>query len=383
MDVHENARTTPHRRRLMVERLAAGWTVAAVTASFGVDPKTVRKWCYRHAAEGEAGLLDRSSRPHRSPSRLAEEAAAELETLRRQCLPGLPSPAASVGRSRPWACSCAGVGLAGSRPLSPSRRRSAIRRSNRASSSTSTSRSWAGSTCGPSDHPRPEPADQGQGLGVPARLRRRCFQARPHRAPARRMSGECRCLPRPGARLVRQPGRHRPAGNDGEWQRLQESCLPQGLRRRPGSSTSAPGPACPDQRQGRALHPRAACASEPISNPSPARPSRVPPFRPWPHDYNSTRPHQRSPASLRSPGSTGTTSLETTARAVAIGPEGGPVRNTSSAVHGPHLAGSDTALMPYASSAEDSWARQRPAIPALPATPPSQTCCDQLRLCVP
>src|SRR5688572_17706027 len=74
MDVHENARTTPHRRQLMVERLAAGWTVAAVAGSFGVDPKTVRNWCCRHAAEGEAGLLDRSSRPHRSPSRLAEEA---------------------------------------------------------------------------------------------------------------------------------------------------------------------------------------------------------------------------------------------------------------------------------------------------------------------
>ena len=146
MDVHENARTTPHRRRLMVERLAAGWTVAAVAASFGVDPKTVRKWCYRHAAEGEAGLLDRSSRPHRSPSRLAEEAAAELETLRRQCLPG-PAIARRLGRP----VSTVGLflrrcGLAGSRPLSPSRRRSAIRRSNRASSSTSTSRSWAGST---------------------------------------------------------------------------------------------------------------------------------------------------------------------------------------------------------------------------------------------
>ena len=71
MDVHEHARTTPHRRRLMVERLAACLTVAA---SFEADLKTVCKWCYRHAAEGEAGLLDRSSRPHRSPSRLTEEA---------------------------------------------------------------------------------------------------------------------------------------------------------------------------------------------------------------------------------------------------------------------------------------------------------------------
>src|SRR5688572_10601886 len=40
-------------RLLMVTRLAAGWTVAAVAASFGVDPKTVRKWRDRHATEGE------------------------------------------------------------------------------------------------------------------------------------------------------------------------------------------------------------------------------------------------------------------------------------------------------------------------------------------
>jgi hypothetical protein len=78
----------------MIERLAACWTVAA---SFEVDLKTVCKWCYRHAAEGEAGLLDSSSRPHRSPSSLAEEAAAEIETFRRQCLPG-PAIVRRLGR---------------------------------------------------------------------------------------------------------------------------------------------------------------------------------------------------------------------------------------------------------------------------------------------
>jgi hypothetical protein len=33
MDIHKNARTTPHSRMLMVQRLASGWTVAAVAAA--------------------------------------------------------------------------------------------------------------------------------------------------------------------------------------------------------------------------------------------------------------------------------------------------------------------------------------------------------------
>lgn len=68
MDLHENARTTPRSRILMIERLEAGWTVAAVAAAIAVDPKTVRKWRDRYRAEGEAGLMDRSSRPRTSPA---------------------------------------------------------------------------------------------------------------------------------------------------------------------------------------------------------------------------------------------------------------------------------------------------------------------------
>jgi transposase InsO family protein len=97
MDLHKNARPTPHSRRLMVERLAAGWTVTAVGAALGVDAKTVRKWRDRHAAEGEAGLPDRSLRPHHSPKRLPEPATAEIEALRRQRLSG-PVIARRLGR---------------------------------------------------------------------------------------------------------------------------------------------------------------------------------------------------------------------------------------------------------------------------------------------
>jgi len=84
MDAHENARTTPHSRMLIVERLGDGQSVARVAAGLGITPRTVRKWRDRFAAEGEAGLRDRSSRPLRSPTRLAAEATGGIEALRRQ-----------------------------------------------------------------------------------------------------------------------------------------------------------------------------------------------------------------------------------------------------------------------------------------------------------
>ena len=97
MDVHQNAKTTPHGRRLMIERLAEGWTVARVAAAAGVTAKTVGKWRGRHAQEGEAGLADRSSRPHASPSRLPDAVVAEILALRRQRLSG-PAIARRLGR---------------------------------------------------------------------------------------------------------------------------------------------------------------------------------------------------------------------------------------------------------------------------------------------
>ena len=97
MDAHENARTTPRSRMLIVERLASGWSVAAVANAQGIAPRTVRKWRDRYAAEGVPGLADRSSRPHRSPTRLDGPAAAEIEALRRQRLTG-PAIARRTGR---------------------------------------------------------------------------------------------------------------------------------------------------------------------------------------------------------------------------------------------------------------------------------------------
>jgi len=65
----------------MVQRLAAGEPVATVAAGVGLSGTAVRRWWRRYQAEGVAGLEDRSSRPHRSPQRLAR-------ALRRQIVRG-------------------------------------------------------------------------------------------------------------------------------------------------------------------------------------------------------------------------------------------------------------------------------------------------------
>ncbi len=64
---HANARTNEYGRRLAVERCLAGHRVKDVAAQLGISRTTVYKWLGRFAAEGAAGLADRSSRPRRCP----------------------------------------------------------------------------------------------------------------------------------------------------------------------------------------------------------------------------------------------------------------------------------------------------------------------------
>ena len=80
---HPNAPLTPEGRRRMVSCvLDRGWTVEATAGRFQVDAKTVRKWRKRFIAEGEYGLLDRSSRPHRSPNRTPRQLRRRVVGLR-------------------------------------------------------------------------------------------------------------------------------------------------------------------------------------------------------------------------------------------------------------------------------------------------------------
>ena len=85
MDIHQNARLTPHGRAELVRRvLLEGQAPRAVAAALGVTVKTVSKWCERFQAEGAAGLVDRSSRPHRLRQPTPDAAVEQIAALRRQ-----------------------------------------------------------------------------------------------------------------------------------------------------------------------------------------------------------------------------------------------------------------------------------------------------------
>jgi transposase-like protein len=97
---HPNAPLTPEGRRRMVACvLEADWTIEATAERFQVDPKTVRKWRDRFLAEGEAGLLDRSSRPHRSPNATPKKICERVVRLRHQHRWGADRIAHDVGRA--------------------------------------------------------------------------------------------------------------------------------------------------------------------------------------------------------------------------------------------------------------------------------------------
>lgn len=89
MNIHKNARTTPYSRAEIVWRVVVLCeTPSAVAAALGVSGRTVAKWLARYRAEGEAGLVDRSSRPHAMPSATPADVVEQVIALRRQRLCG-------------------------------------------------------------------------------------------------------------------------------------------------------------------------------------------------------------------------------------------------------------------------------------------------------
>ena len=94
---HANARTNLFARRLIVERVAAGWPAAHVAEQLGVSRATVYKWVRRHAQAGEAGLSDRSSRPRRIPARTSHRIERRVLAARRRRQRGAVVLAAELG----------------------------------------------------------------------------------------------------------------------------------------------------------------------------------------------------------------------------------------------------------------------------------------------
>src|SRR3954454_15835064 len=67
---------------LIVDRVLAGHRPGEVAKQLGVSRQTVYKWVRRWRAEGDAGLADRSSRPHRIPRQTSPETSAAIVAVR-------------------------------------------------------------------------------------------------------------------------------------------------------------------------------------------------------------------------------------------------------------------------------------------------------------
>lgn len=80
---HANATLTEKGRlrlaRLIVDR---GWSYARAAERFSVSPTTARRWAGRYRRLGQAGMVDQSSRPHRSPRRLPVRTEHRIVGLR-------------------------------------------------------------------------------------------------------------------------------------------------------------------------------------------------------------------------------------------------------------------------------------------------------------
>ena len=94
---HPNARLTLYGRRVLVERILAGYRVADVAAQLGCSRTCAYKWLARYRAEGHAGLADRSSRPHHTPHRINAVLEQMVLQMRRTMRRGADWIAAELG----------------------------------------------------------------------------------------------------------------------------------------------------------------------------------------------------------------------------------------------------------------------------------------------
>jgi transposase InsO family protein len=97
MNSHKNARTTFLGRKLLIARIDSLGLMPAAAAA-GISLRTARKWLRRFAELGEAGLMDRSSRPYKTRSTVDDELRTRIEQLRRNRMP-MRTIAKVVGRS--------------------------------------------------------------------------------------------------------------------------------------------------------------------------------------------------------------------------------------------------------------------------------------------
>jgi transposase InsO family protein len=125
MKLHANAALSlKGRRSLCRAALEEERTLTEAAAAAGVSVRCARKWVARYRAEGERGLRDRSSAPHRIPHRTSSQRVEAIRALRQlrftaaeiaECL-GMALSTVSVVLKR------SGMGKLGRLGLEPARR---------------------------------------------------------------------------------------------------------------------------------------------------------------------------------------------------------------------------------------------------------------------
>src|ERR1044072_2905502 len=88
MKLHANAATCPNSRLKIVCPVIDGEARQKIAADHEVSERTVAKWVARYRAEGEAGLIDRSSAPGSGPHRTPEDPGPARAPLRRLRMTG-------------------------------------------------------------------------------------------------------------------------------------------------------------------------------------------------------------------------------------------------------------------------------------------------------
>ena len=84
MQLHANAALSLKGRRSLACSVVSGErTLTQAAEAAGVSVRCARKWAGRYRLEGEVGLRDRSSAPHRIPHRTAERRVEVIAALRR------------------------------------------------------------------------------------------------------------------------------------------------------------------------------------------------------------------------------------------------------------------------------------------------------------
>ncbi len=125
MKLHARARLSLIRRREMVAMvLERGRSITEAAEAAGVSDRTCSKWVARYRAEGEEGLLDRSSAPRTVANRTDERRIAAIAALRRLRMTG-PEIAETLGMALSTVSgilTSLGMGRIGRLGLEPARR---------------------------------------------------------------------------------------------------------------------------------------------------------------------------------------------------------------------------------------------------------------------